>query len=240
MWTRFDLGRWDELLEIGDRVIEGEPDRTGQIAVMAQTYRQSVLIRRGIPDGGAILEDEILPRAREIGDGQVVVPAFRTAAVGRLSRGDIDGAIALVEELGRLMGDLPGFRGWMLDDSALICLAAGKTDVLSGLLVGYRPYLTRDRNSVLGARAVLAEAEGDHTEAARLYEGAAGRWRSFPAVLEHGRALMGVARCVLALGRASEATDRSREARQVFSGLGAAPLVAEADELLGQATALSS
>jgi len=81
MWTSFDLGRWDELLEIGDRVIESEPDRTGQIAVMAQTYRQSVLIRRGVSDGVAILEDEILPRAREIGDGQVVVPAFGTAAV---------------------------------------------------------------------------------------------------------------------------------------------------------------
>ena len=34
----------------------GQRDRTGQIAVMAQTYRQSVLIRRGVSDGGAILE----------------------------------------------------------------------------------------------------------------------------------------------------------------------------------------
>jgi class 3 adenylate cyclase/tetratricopeptide (TPR) repeat protein len=240
MWTRFDLGRWDELLEIGDRVIEGEPDRTGQIAVMAQTYRQSVLIRRGVTDGAAILEGEILPRAREIGDGQVVVPAFRTAAVARLFRGEIDGAIALVEELGRLMGDLPGFRGWMLDDSALVCLGAGRADVLSELLVGYTPYLTRDRNSVHGARAVLAEAEGDHSAAARLYEEAADRWRSFPAVLEHARALTGVARCLLEIGRASEASDRLRGSREVFSRLGAAPLVAEVDELLGRATALSS
>jgi len=240
MWTRFDLGSWDELLGIGDRVIAGEQTRSSQVYVLAETYRQSVLIRRGILTGAAAVDDEILPRAREIGDDQVVVPAFKVAAVSRLSRGDVEGAMALVEELLGLVGDRPGSRGWMLDDSALVCLVAGRADVLRGLLEGYTPYLTRDRNSVLGARAVLAEAEGDHPAAAALYEEAAGGWRSFPHVLEHGRALTGVARCFLSLGRPSEAGDRLREARRVFSGLGAAPLVAEVDELLGRATALSS
>jgi class 3 adenylate cyclase len=240
MWTRFDLGLWDDLLEIGDRLLAGDPDRSSQISVLAETFRQCVLLRRGALEGATVIEDEILPRAREIGDGQVVVPAFRVAAVNRLLRGDAPGAVALVEELGRLMRERPGFRGWLLDDSAFVCLASGAADVLRELLEGFTPFLNRDRNSVLGARAVLAEADGDAATAAELYEEAVGRWRSFPHVLEHGRSLMGAARCLLALGRPNDAGERLRTARQVFAGLRAAPLVAEVDELLGRATALSS
>jgi hypothetical protein len=128
----------------------------------------------------------------------------------------------------------------MLDDAAQASLKAGRGDVLRELLDECTPYLTRDRNSVLGAQAVLAEIEGDHAGAVELYDEAAGRWRSFPHMLEQGQARTGAGRCLLALGRPSEASERLREARQLFSGLGAAPLVVEVDELLGRATALSS
>jgi hypothetical protein len=90
------------------------------------------------------------------------------------------------------------------------------------------------------ARAMLAEMEGDDEGASAAYQDAADRWEAFPAVLEHGLALMGVGRCLMALGKQSQGTDRLRAARGRFGALKAAPLVAEVDELLARATSKTS
>jgi hypothetical protein len=179
MWSRFDLGRWDELLEIGEELIATEADRSTQIAVLAEIYREHVLVRRGASDG-ATYESETLPRALEIGDDQVVVPALRLTALGRLCRGDRDGAIRAVEELGARTTDRLGSRGWLLDESAHVCREAGAAQTLRRLLDGYTPHMARDRNSVLAATAVLAELEGDLETAVERYDEAAERWGAFP------------------------------------------------------------
>jgi tetratricopeptide (TPR) repeat protein len=238
MWTMFDLGRWDELLETGDELIATESDRSTQIAVLADTYRQHVLVRRGVSDGSSF-EAEVLPRALEIGDDQVVVPALHVAALSRLSRGDVSGAVEAIEELHAKMSDRPGSRGWLLDEAADVCRAARTDGTLARLLEGYTPNLTRERNSVLEATAALAELRGDLAHAAERYDEAADAWAAFPHVLHHGLSMLGAGRCLLELGRSNEAGDRLRSARAVFTGLGARPLVAEADGLLERATARS-
>jgi tetratricopeptide (TPR) repeat protein len=238
MWTGFDLGRWDELLETGADLIATEPDPRAQIAVLAEIYRQHVLVRRGSSDGAAY-ESETLPRALEIDDDQVVVPALRVAGLGRIARGDPRGAVAAIEELESRMGDRPGSRGWLLDESADVCRVTGAAGTLGRLLEGYTPHMTRDRNCVVGATAALAELGGDLEGAVEGYDEAAGRWKEFPHVLQHGLSLLGAGRCLLELGRPNEAGERVRSAREVFGRLGAAPLVAEADGLLERATALS-
>ena len=240
MWALFDLGRWDEVLAVGDDLMTKLSDHTLQIAVLVETFRQLVLMDRGVLDGSAAIEEDVLPRAKEIGDGQVLVPAFRLGALARLRRGDPEGAVELIEEAGTLVRERPGFRGWLLDDSARICVAAGEPDVLRALLDGHTPFSTRDRCSTLAARAGLAELEGDLASALTRYEEAAEAWAAFPHVLEHGHALLGVGRCLLALGRTVEAGERSREARALFASLGALPLVVETDELLAIATAKTS
>jgi hypothetical protein len=238
MWTSFDLGRWDELLETGAELIATEPDRSTQIAVLAKIYREHVLVRRGKSDGSAF-ESEVLPRALEIGDNQVVVPTLQVAALSRLSRGDAVGAVSAIEELHAAMSDRPGSRGWMLDESTDVCRVAGASETLERLLEGYAPNLTRDRISVVGATAALAELGGHYDGAVEQYEEAAEAWGVFPHVLQHGLSLLGAGRCLLELGRSNEAGERGRAAREVFVGLGAAPLVGEADSLLERATALS-
>ena len=100
--------------------------------------------------------------------------------------------------------------------------------------------MTRDANSLASARAALAELEGDHSTALDRYEDAVGRWATFPSVLEHGHALAGVGRCLLALGRPDNACDKLRSARERYASLGAWPLVAEVDDLLAVATAKTS
>ncbi|HEX6579744.1 MAG TPA: AAA family ATPase [Actinomycetota bacterium] len=238
MWTRFDLGRWDELLEIGAELIATEPDPGTQIAVLAEIYRQHVLVRRGLSDGSAY-ESAILPRALEIGDDQVVVPALRVAALGMLARGDPSGAVAAVEELEARMADRPGSRGWLLDECAHVCRIAGAAGTLERLLEGYKPYMTRDRICVRMGEAALAELRGESEAAVEGYREAAEGWAGFPHPLQHGLALLGAGRCLLDLARSSEAGERLRSASEVFRGLGAAPSVAEADDLLERATARS-
>jgi class 3 adenylate cyclase/tetratricopeptide (TPR) repeat protein len=159
MWTGFDLGRWDGLLETGAELIATEPDPGTQIAVLAEIYRQHVLVRRGASDG-SVFESEVLPRALEIGDDQVVVPALQVAALARLARGDAGGAIGAVEQLIERMHDRPGSRGWLLDESSDVCRDVGDAGTLRRLLEDYTPHLTRDRNSVIAAGAALAEVEG--------------------------------------------------------------------------------
>ena len=240
MWTRYDLGAWDEVLEIGERVLANDAEEPGQISVLAEIYRRDVLLHRGLVDAKDAVEATLVPRAREIGDGQVVVPVFRVAALGRLGRGDITGALALVEELDELLREFVGTRSWLLDWAARVCLAGGAADLLRSLIEQGIEHMTRDANSMATARAVLAEAEGDHGAALERYEDAAARWRAFPAVLEHGHALAGAGRSLLALGRPNEAADRLEEARDGYSSLRAAPLVAEIDAMLARAVEKTS
>jgi class 3 adenylate cyclase/tetratricopeptide (TPR) repeat protein len=241
MWTRFDLGAWGELLEIGDRIVTENPEPgISQVSVLAEIYRQDVLLHRGVADEGGVVEAKVLPRAREIADGQVVVPAFRVASLGRVARGDPAGAVELVQELDELLRGRPGPRSWLLDGASRVCLAAGEVDLLRSLIDQGVEYMTRDRNSMASARATLAELEGDHVSAMDRYQDAAARWESFPSVLEHGLAVMGAGRCLLTLGRQNEAAERLRVARERFGALKAAPLVADVDDLLARATAKTS
>ncbi len=240
MWTRFDRGRWDEVLEIGDGLLAGDADRSSQISVLAETFRWNVLLRRGVHDADDVIESKIVPRSGEIGDGQVVVPAFQLGAMNRLGQGDSAGAIALVEELDERMRGRLGFRSYLLPDSARVCLATGALDLLARLLDDSIEHLTRDANCVLGARAVLAEGQGDPEAATRRYDEAAAAWESFGHPLERGHALLGAGRCLLGVGRVAEAEARLGEAREVFVGLKTRPLVDGADALLAKATALSS
>jgi class 3 adenylate cyclase/tetratricopeptide (TPR) repeat protein len=240
MWTRFDLGDWDELLQVGDGVLGQEPEpRISQVAILAEAYRQDVLVHRGHGDV-EVIETLLLPRAREIRDGQVVVPVFRVASLARLTRGDPVGAVELVRELDELLRGRPGPRSWILNGAARVCLAADEAGLLRSLIDQGVEHLTRDQNSMASARAVLAELEGDLTAAVERYEDAAERWGAFPSVLEHGLALVGAGRCLSVLGRQNEGTERLRAAGERFGALGAAPLIEEVDDLLARATSMTS
>jgi hypothetical protein len=245
-WTRYDLGAWDDVLAIGDRVLQRDPEGPDalidQMSVLAEVYRRDVELHRGIarPDARAVVEDVLLPRARTIADGQVVVPVFRVAALQRLGLGDGDGARALVDEVDELMRNRPGFRSWLLDWTARVCRAVAAPDRLRTLIELGVEHMARDANSVASARATLAELEGGLEDASDRWDDAAARWAAFPSVLEHGLALEGAGRCLLELGRPDEAADRLRLARDRFRSLGARPLESEVDGLLARATAKSS
>jgi hypothetical protein len=124
-------------------------------------------------------------------------------------------------------------------DAARVCAAAGDLALGQRLLEGLEPVMTRQRHSVVTAHAILAEARGALGEAEALYEEAAAAWGDYGHVFEHAQALLGLGRCRLSLGRAG-GTASLTAAREVFTRLGAQPLVAEAEELLGKALPTTS
>jgi hypothetical protein len=111
---------------------------------------------------------------------------------------------------------------------------------LAQRLGSVEPVSPYHEQALTAANAALAEAHGDHETAATGYEDAAARWQAFGVVPEHAYALLGQGRCLLALGRTSEATAALTQARQISHSLKAAPAVEEIDTLLQQSTALSS
>ena len=108
------------------------------------------------------------------------------------------------------------------------------------LTTGVEPHTPYHEHALTTATAALAEAHGDHQAAADGYADAAERWQAFGVIPEQAFALLGHGRCLLALGRPADATPPLQQARDIFARLQAAPALAETDQLLQQATALSS
>jgi class 3 adenylate cyclase/tetratricopeptide (TPR) repeat protein len=77
-------------------------------------------------------------------------------------------------------------------------------------------------------RAELLEADRQWDAGASRYAVAAAAWKNFGVPHEQGLALLGRARCLLALGRRGDAAASLDEAIPVFDGLGAGPALDEA------------
>ena len=134
-WMLYDLGRWDELLEVaeGIRSVE-EAHGAAQPGAMAQTYAALVLIQRGALDASASVAANVLERARKIEDPQVLGPALIASALVAEATGDPSSAVSAVEEYRHVTRNRPYFRAQNLTDAARIACAAGDIALAEGLL----------------------------------------------------------------------------------------------------------
>jgi tetratricopeptide (TPR) repeat protein len=240
LWMLFDLGEWDELLRVADELTEWDRLQGGTyFGVMALSYKAQVLVRRGKVAEAAEFSEEFVPRARKIADPQILAPALVIAALIGQARGDAPAAVSLIEEFGGVTEGPSVFQANHVSDAARVCVEARALALGERLLGKMDPVMARQRHSVLAARAILAEGRGKLEEAAALYGDAAAAWENFGHALEHGQALLGLGRCLPALGR-TDANATLAAARDVFTRLGAGPLVAETDGLLAEAVAARS
>jgi tetratricopeptide (TPR) repeat protein len=234
LWTRFDLGAWNELLEDADKLISWDQlHGRSYFGVMALCSKAQVLLRRGRLEDAASLSAEFLPRARKMEDPQVLAPALAVAAMIEQAKGNGTAAVELVEEYS---GAAPSatLEGGTFDHEAVrLCAATGSLGIAERLLEGRSATLTRHRHGLLTGRAILAEVRGELDEAVRLFADAAQGWGEYGFVLERAQALLGLGRSRLALG-AADATSPLTDAREVFARLRARPLAAATDELLAK------
>lgn len=231
----FELGEWDELLRSAAELVEWELAAGNQpIEVMALSAQARVLAWQGRATEAVPLMERFLPSARTVADAQTLVPALATAAVVEHACGELASAVDLLEELEVAARGKPLSRCDELPDGCRISVASGALRLAERLLEGSAELAPRNRNTILTARAVLAEARGEVEQAADLYAEAAQRWTEYGHVLEHGLAHLGAGRCLGVLGRREEAIPHLTEARAIFARLDARPLVAEVDSELGR------
>jgi tetratricopeptide (TPR) repeat protein len=233
-WMLYDLGRWDEVLEATARVLAFVGSATGQLRLVALPYTAQVLVRRGRTSEAAALVEEFVPLARGARDAQVLVPALAVAALVEQAGGNLGAAVGFVDEVEQATRGISDFhRARFLDELAAIYIEAGELDAARMFVDSIRMTFGRAGHAVVGARALLAEADENPKAALPLFEEAAKRWTEYGSVLGRGLSLLGSARCLLALGRSTAATPVLHEARDIFATLGAAPALAQVDALLG-------
>ncbi len=237
-WFLFDLGEWDELLGVVDRV--GAIDF--QMGVSAMAYGAMVRACRGESDGLRSIEEEFLARARHIRDPQILVPALGIAVVIEHAAGRLRSAVRLVHELHDAAAAGTGTFpvAVFLPEALRACASAGELEFGGRLLGGVEIPTPRHEHCLLTARAILAEAQGALEEASSLHRKAAERWEKYGHVPERAQALLGLGRSLVGLGAGVEALGPLRDARVVFGQLRARPLVEETDAWLERATALTS
>jgi class 3 adenylate cyclase/tetratricopeptide (TPR) repeat protein len=228
----FDLGRWNELLGLTDELLGQSSDAEGgYAALLTLPWKAQVLLRRGRTSEAITVSSELVARAKQVRDAQILVPAFVTSALVALHGGEPAEALAIVADLEAITDVcIDWYREQYIADLVRTCVAAEAAAVAQRFLDATGAFALRHRLGTLSARASLAEAAGDREEAGGMYDDAARGWEGYGHVLETGIALLGAGRCFAQMRR-PEANDRLQRSRAIFEGLGASTLVSDADAI---------
>jgi tetratricopeptide (TPR) repeat protein len=245
MWIRawelgvlFEIGEWDRLLSDAKEVLDWDPEKgRSTFGVGALLCEAEVLAYRDRGPEALELVDRFLPRARDMGDPQVLAPALAIAAVVYGALGDRVAAARAVDELAASGPQRTTWvRSLFLQIEVRALTEAGRIGDAKARMVHADRTTPRGRLTVLTSEAVLAEAAGDLESAEARYREAANGWLPYGFPLERGRALLGMGRCLARLDRGREAAKALREAKDVFERLRAKSLLAETDALVEEAS----
>jgi tetratricopeptide (TPR) repeat protein len=238
-WRLFDLGRWDDVIERSAEIRRWHGDRGwAQPVVIAGTQEAAVRLFRGELDAAAEQMDELLPAAREIKDVQTYRPALATAGLVALRRGRPEDAGALLDELEVDLDSGTYDRVYGMLEATRLARALGDVDHaerIARVNADFVPAYPVGQAIMLASRAEVSEAKGEHAEALAAFDSVAEAWDGLGHVFQRALALLGAARCLIALGRPPDALSRALAARAIFDSLGAGWLAAEAAMLVAEA-----
>lgn len=228
------LGRWDEVLEQLPPVLAGLRLR-GDVRVVGNLVRLhlAMLLERGDPVALELTADD--PMLERLYEFDSAGYRARYAALRldlQLARGE-QPALGEMERIVASGAAVASPRAFPVRS----VIRAGAPALAGGLLARYEPEESRMyRAECLEAGAMVAEAMGELEEARVAYAEAVAALRGLGEVWEAAHALAGLGRCLLALGESAEGAARLCEARGLWAGMGAAPRIAEIDELLAPLT----
>jgi class 3 adenylate cyclase/tetratricopeptide (TPR) repeat protein len=235
-----ELGSLEEAMGLAEELAP-RLEQAGDVWTLLEvrSAQARALVVRGEQAAAAALGQWIAERAREIANPQIIAVAYPPAAALRVAHGDASGAIALLVELRD--ADVARTAPYAANLAAAIraALAAGAPELAAELAGAVQPSHPLQQHAAVTARALLAEQRGQHAEAAGLFADAAARWDQFEVPWEHAQALLGQGRCLLALRKPAGARQPLTVAREIFASLGAKSVLADACQLLAQATELA-
>jgi tetratricopeptide (TPR) repeat protein len=229
-----DTGSWDEVVEVATDLIEKLEATGGLVSLFDCRMAQArVLALKGQAHEALPLAEWALGAARLSMSPDRRARGLTVAALVRLAAGKRQPAGELLAELlqtpyGR---EIPLFYAF-LSEAVRTAVAVGDRALAERLTSNFEAAYPYEQHALCAARAMVAEAQGETEVAAGLFADAATRWLGIGVVPERGFANLGQGRCLLALGRAPEAHEPLREAREVFAKLDAKPALAETDALL--------
>ena len=236
-----DAGRIDEALEVANGLAARlEVEAPGDLLDVrgAQTRIHTL---RGSAAQVAGWLDWLESSAHAVGNAEQIVIGLASAAIAHAALAHRDSAAASLEELATTPAARePEYYTAYLPALVRSAVALGDNALAQRLITGVESRTRYAEHALIATAAAIAEARGDNQAAADGYADATGRWEQFGVVPEHAFALLGRGRCLVSLGRPSEAAPILQQARGLFHALGATPGIAETDALLETATALSS
>jgi class 3 adenylate cyclase/tetratricopeptide (TPR) repeat protein len=219
IWCSFHEGRWDEVPPEAEAVIEWDRGRGGtQLELWTLSEYLLVLAHRAEAAKADQLLAGALPRAREVGDQQTLVPLLVAAAVSALARDDLAAAAAMLDEHERgHWGANYGIESELPVWLTTVALAVGGAESGERQLRAAEPWTACGQHARVHARALVAEAAGRSDDAARLFGEAAEGWRTWGSVPMRAYALVG-------LGRSADDAAALAEGGEIFASLGAEPI----------------
>jgi hypothetical protein len=242
MWSRaarlgmlFDLGRWDDVLEQGERLLLDDVAAGGsQITGLVLAAVAPVLVHRGRGADALARQDEMLAAAREAEDLQFLLPALSAAALASAATGDAAGAATLAADfVERTHGRPTVYRELYGPAVIRACLSSDADDLAGRLADDMSGASARQRAAAVTARALVDRAAARVDTALAGFERARGMWRDGSNAVEEAFADLGAAECLAGLGRTEEAAARAAAAAARFRSFGAESPAARADELAG-------
>jgi hypothetical protein len=228
-----ELGQTEQALaEVGQ--LADRLEAAGDINHVVMRARQlQLLAERGTPEQ-APAPEPLVGAARDIGLPAFVALALAAAAQLLSAQHRPEQARALLLELDQLAAvraDLD--YAWLLPSLLRVVLALDDSALAQRLTIGVAPRTPLHEHALASAQAQLAEAAGQHADAALLFRHAAERWQQFGSLPERAYALLGEGRCLTALNP-SEAEGPLRQAEELFASMGYKPALAETQALLDQ------
>lgn len=160
-------GRWDEVLELADVVVERDGAMGGsQAGTGAAALKAIVLFYQGREAEARHLHESVLEAAREIGDQQVIAPVLAFAATLAADVGDRSAVIDMSQQYDRSTADNPGMRSYYLAMVSGALWERGEVGLLRQIVRSTPPVGALGGVQVARARGHLAAAEGDWAAAA--------------------------------------------------------------------------
>ncbi len=237
----FDTGEHEQALTVASELaVHYEASGNVLDLTAVRCVQTLILTLRGQAPQTAGTLTWLVDTTREAGQSDYVVSNLSAVAHAHAALGQDEQAAHLLAEIEVHGTRAPGYYAACLPAMVRTALALGNQELSQRLVAGLQPRSHYAEHALTAVRAALSEARRDLEAAAEAYADAAARWQSFGVVPEQAFALLGQGRCLIELGRTSEAIPVLQQAREIFQKLKADPALAEIDELLQQATALTS
>ena len=228
-------GDWDEALRESAEVEREFLEVAGNAAdlLLMRILRYLPLVWRGEDADARLGLAAVLEETRRTSAAMDPCWGLTVLAIATASH-DADEARGLLEEALAAASEEDAWLFIVLPAAARAAIRCGDAGLAERLCRLVRGALPAVQNALASVAALRAEAGGEREAAATGFADAANRWHDFQVPYEEAQALLGRARCMVRLGRASEAAAPLAAAREIFSRLGAKTALVETDELKQQ------